>query len=316
MDGENTVLDLVSLAGNDKSNQVVGFVSYLFDIGIVTNIDWFEHLPFDANYKMRLQKQIFFLMDMTSSYLEVVRIQKSIKESTVAIWGIGAVGSWLLIELLHMGFEKIKILDFDVVQQSDISRHAFFSREKCGALKIDAYKELCNSINPNAVVYGYKQTITTGSDLNSYLHDVDLIVNCSDEPYIGYTSIYLSRYCIARNKVMFIAGGFDAHLACLGEFIIPHITPCADCYNSYFKASLKDWKPIKHIVDNRTKGMGGLVSLSIFSASSAALSILKYFIDKPSHIKSGGRGEFKFDDYSIDSFNVERNRNCEVCGDK
>lgn len=316
MDGKNNVSNLVALAGNEKRQQVIDFISYLFEKGVVTDAYWFEELPFDLDYKNKLQKQLFFLMDMTSSKSDVLRVQQKIKNSNVAIWGVGAVGSWLLVELLQMGFEKIKILDFDSVQESDISRHAFFTDSKRNMPKVDFYKELCADIEPNAKVEAYVCAVNTEIDVDKYLYDIDLIINCSDEPYIGYTSIHLSRYCVKNNKTMFVAGGFDAHLACLGELIVPHITPCSDCYNTYFKTALQGWKPIKHKVKNREKGMGGLVSLNVFSASSAALSILRYFVDPVSMIKESGRGEFKFDDYSIDTFNVKRDENCEICRDK
>lgn len=316
MDGKNTVSSLISLIENNEKQQVVNFISYLLEKGIVTDINWFNALPFDASYKKKLEKQLFFLMDMTSSKDEVLRVQQKIKNSTIAICGVGAVGSWLFVELLQMGFERIKILDFDIVQDSDISRHAFFSKEECNLPKVGAYKRLGLKIEPNAKIEECECAISMETDVGKYFSDVDIIFNCADEPYIGYTSIYLSRYCVENNKIMFVSGGFDAHLACLGELIVPYITPCSDCYNSHFKRVLKNWKPIKHTVTNREKGIGGLVSLNVFSASSAALSLLKFFVDPASIQKGSGRGEFKFDDYSIDYFNVARNENCEVCRDK
>ena len=315
MDGDHTIDDLINKAGHHNKNQVVEFVTYLESKGLLVDADWFDKLKLDKNYKARLEKQIFFLMDMTSSVEKTFHIQNKIKNTTIAIWGIGALGSWLLIELLQMGFEKIKIFDYDIVQKNDISRHAFYSEKNINLSKVDAYKKIANEINPDAIIAQSKVELTTECDLNFYLHDVDLIINCADEPYIGYTSISLSRYVIKTHKLLFVTGGFDAHLASLGEMIIPFKTPCSDCYNNYFKESLKDWKPKKHAVTDRSRGIGGIVSLNIFSASTAALSILQYFVDPDIFLsKSSGRGEFKFNDYSIDSFTVERDESCGVCG--
>lgn len=316
MDGKNRVSDLISLSNPNRKQQVIFFIDYLFRKGIVTDIDWFETLPFDTFYKKKLERQLFFLMDMTSSKDDVLRVQQKIKNSTVAICGVGAVGSWLLVELLQMGFEHIKILDSGIVQDSDLTRHAFFSKGDCTLSKVSAYKKIGLQIEPNAKIDAYECNISTELDLDQYFSDVDIIFNCADEPYIGYTSIHISRYCVSKNKILFVCGGFDAHLACLGELIVPYITPCSDCYNSHFKKVLKDWKPIKHTITDRKKGIGGLVSLNIFSASSAALSLLKFFVDPTSIEKGSGRGEFRFTDYSIDHFHVPRNKNCVVCHDK
>jgi molybdopterin/thiamine biosynthesis adenylyltransferase len=316
MDGINTVENLIEMVGKKKKKQVIEFVSYLNQKGVLTNMDWFEKLPFDFEYKSRLEKQIYFLMDMTQSAEKTFQVQNKIKVTNVAIWGMGGVGSWLLVELLQMGFENIKIFDFDIVNSSDISRHAFYAKDFQNVLKVNAYKEIGTAINPKANISPFEVSLKTKCELNQHLDDVDLIINTADEPYIGYTSISLSRYCVAKNKLLFVAGGFDAHLASLGEMIIPFKTPCSDCYNSYFKKSLENWKPIKHPVSNRNKGFGGLISLSIFSASTATLAILRYFIDSERFLsESSGRGEFKFDNYNIDSFVVEKNPKCEICSD-
>lgn len=314
MDGEHTVNNLIENAGGEQKNQIVSFVGYLETKGILVDAAWFEKLELEESYKARLEKQIFFLMDMTSSVDKTFSIQNKIKNSTIAIFGLGAIGSWILVELLQMGFEKIKIFDYDHVEKTDLGRHAFFCYENNGLTKPDVYKKIAKEINPKAQVNAFNMQLNAESDLDCYLDDVDLVINCADEPYIGYTSISLSRYVLKKDKLLFVAGGFDAHLASLGEMIIPFKTPCSDCYNNYFKESLKGWKPIKHVVTNRDKGIGGVVSLNIFSASSAALSILQYFVDPDLFLsKSSGRGEFKFDDYSIDSFVVAKDENCEVC---
>lgn len=315
MDGLHTIYDLVNMAGECNKKQITKFISYLEKKSIIVNADWFENLELDGNYKARLEKQIFFLLDMTSSIEKTLRIQNKIKNTTVAIFGIGAIGSWLLVELLQMGFEKIKILDYDQVEGSDINRHAFFTTDNIGLNKAEAYKKTALEITPDAIINSHDIQLNTECDLDVYLNNVDLVINCADEPYIGYTSINLSRYVLKKEKLLFVAGGFDAHLASLGEMIIPFKTPCSDCYNNYFKKSLKGWKPIKHAVTDRDKGIGGLISLNVFSSSSAALSILQYFVDPDRFLSSpSGRGEFKFDDYSIDSFTVKRDVNCEVCG--
>jgi len=142
------------------------------------------------------------------------------------------------------------------------------------------------------------------------------MVNTADEPYVGYTNIKLSRYALQHDIPLMAAGGFDAHLASLGELLVPHVTPCADCYATYFHESLKDWKPIPHPVKEREGWFGGLGSLSAFSASTAALDILTYFMNpEDKRAVAGGRGEFHFHDYSLDTFTVERDAHCQSCGE-
>jgi molybdopterin-synthase adenylyltransferase len=315
MNGENSIYDLQYKTGA-SIDEIIKFVEYLESNGILVPEHWFDQLELDQDDKELLEKQIYFLLDISNSPHLVTKIQQKIKNTSVAIVGIGSVGSWMLVELIKMGFEKFKIFDFKEIQEDSIARHAFFDSNMIGREKSDFYKDIAIRINPKVTIKGYCLSLKTDSTFSDYLTDIDLIINCADEPYIGYTSIFLSRYVIDKGKLLFVAGGFDGHLGCLGEMIVPHKTPCSDCYNEYFRESLKDWKPSPHPVKDRIKGFGGLSSLSVYSASTGCLAILRYFIDELTFLKTaGGRGEFKFDDYSIDTFEVLRNPNCEVCSE-
>lgn len=315
MNGDNSIHDLQSQSGA-SSEEITKFIEYLESNGIVVPKNWLDQISLDKDYKKFLEKQLYFLLDISNNPGSVHKIQQKIKDSSIAIVGIGSIGSWMLVELIQMGFEKFKIFDFKEVQKDSISRHAFFDSTILGRDKSWFYTDIGIKINPNVKIEGHFLSLKTDPSFFNELSDVDLIINCADEPYIGYSSIFLSRYAIDKGKLLFVAGGFDAHLGCLGELIVPHKTPCADCYNEYFRDSLKDWKPSPHPVKDRIKGFGGLPSLTAFSASAGCLAILRFFIDELTFLETaGGRGEFKFDDYSIDAFEVSRNPDCEVCGE-
>ncbi|MEZ4600748.1 MAG: ThiF family adenylyltransferase [Syntrophotaleaceae bacterium] len=316
LDGDRKIEEVSSIVELPQQ-EVAKFVDYLESRNIVTSKNWYLELNFDDSYKCLIEKQLYFLMDMLHSSTDVYEIQKRIRSTRIGIFGLGSIGSWILVELLQMGFELFALFDFKPLAKDSVSRHAFFSEDCVGEFKGDYYKDLAKHVNPNAEVVAKKISISIDSNFTKELSSLDFLINCADEPYVGYTSIALSRFCVAHGKVLFVAGGFDAHLGCFGEMIVPQKTPCSDCYSQYFKASLKDWKPVNHPVKNRAKGFGGLAPLSVFSASTAALSILRYFLNETQFLEAaGGRGEFKFDDYTIDAFEVRRDSNCEVCGDR
>ncbi len=315
MNGDNSIYDLHNKVGV-SIEEITKFIEYLKSNGIVVQQNWFDQIELDKNYKNLLEKQLYFLIDILNSPEQVCKVQRKIKNTRIGIVGVGSIGSWMLVELIQMGFEKFKIFDFKEIREDAVSRHSFFDKTMIGQEKTEYYKKIGERLNPNVEIESNFLSLKTDKTFLKNLDDIDIIINSADEPYIGYSSIFLSRYAINKKKILFVAGGFDAHLGCLGELVVPHKTPCSDCYSNYFKESLKDWKPIPHPIKNRIKGFGGLPSLSVFSASTGCLSILRYFIDEVSFVKTaGGRGEFKFDDYSIDSFEVPRNPDCEVCGD-
>ena len=301
---------------NLPNNAFEKFLDYLISKNIVVNKNYIEDINLPNEYKNFIVKQLNFLMDILDSVKDVEKVQQKIYNAKIAIFGIGAIGGWIGQQLAMMGFINFKLFDFDIVERTDKSRHCYYKHNEIGTEKTTVFADHLRSINPMINIESFNISLNIDTNLNDYLYDVDFIINAADEPYIGYTSLKLSRYCVSTLKPLFIAGGFDAHLASIGELIIPNVTPCSDCYANYFQKALENWKPIVHPVENRSIAFGGINSMSVFSASTSSLTILKYFINEENINEIGGRGEFLFPNYNLDTFEVYRNAECRVCKNK
>lgn len=311
LDGVKTLGEVYSKYTSElQESQYLAFCGYLVSKNILIKSNWKNELQGNPVYNERMSKQLDFLLDIVSSPQKAIEIQDKIKQTKVAILGVGSVGGWIARELVMLGFQNFGLYDSDVVEASDISRHQYFKLSSIGDLKTKAIEEQILSIDSNAKTLSYTGYFSINTTLD-FLDGYQLIINCLDEPYIGYTSIKLSRYCVSNRKFLLIGGGFDAHLGSFGELIIPGQTPCADCYANYFTNALKNWQPMKRTIENNDSQMGGFSTLSAFSASMSVLEILKFFID-PEWV-SNGRGEFLLPNYHIDSFTVEKDPNCKIC---
>lgn len=314
LDGSCTVREL-----EQKFNAKVGdglqfrpLLQYMYDNGIIVSKHWMED-SFDRHTVERFSRQLNFFLDMTGSTDAAATLFEKIRNFRIAIFGIGALGGWIALELMQMGFRNFTLVDPAAFSPDDVARHPFFAAKNVGRSKA---RVVANAISDsyedgNAIPVERYLDITT--DVATFFDGPqDLIINTADEPYIGATSIKLSRYCIMAGVPLLVSGGFDAHLGSLGELIVPGKTPCSDCYASYFEEALKNWKPFKHPVSNRATGFGGIAPLSVFSASAAAIKVIRYLID-PDDLHEGGRGEMLFDSYKIDSFSVPRDPRCPAC---
>ncbi len=305
-----------ALLGFDDS--VTAFLNFLEGEGIVSlgNPLATDLLP--AAYVEQYKRQMFFLLDMLKQPDLAIAAQKRIFDAHIAVLGLGAVGSNILQQLCMVGFRQFTLADYAVVEKNDVARTPYAVAREAGKPKTTAAKKLIGNLAFEPVVQTCDLVLTTQTKIEPVLQNASLIINTADEPYVGYTNIRLSRYALQHGVPMVAAGGFDAHLASLGELLIPHVTPCADCYATFFHENLKDWKPVTHPVQERSEWFGGLGSLSAFSAATAVLEVLSYFIhpETPDVVAIGGRGEFLFHDYSLDTFSVERDIHCPSCGEE
>jgi molybdopterin/thiamine biosynthesis adenylyltransferase len=308
--------DSLSQVGLALDSETEAFFSFLEAEGIVTLSDPLKTDLLPAAYVEQYKRQLYFLLDILKSPQKAHEVQKRIFDAHITVFGLGAMGSGILQQLCMMGFRRFTLIDCADVEENDIARTPYRIAMQVGIPKTEAAKALVEDFAFDPQVQLHNVTLRTNTDLDALVQGTSLIVNTTDQPYVGYTNIKLSRYALRHDIPVLASGGFDAHLASLGELLIPYVTPCADCYATFFHESLKDWKPISHPVKERTGWFGGLGSLSTFSASTAALDILSYFMS-PEDRKTvpGGRGEFLFHDYSLDSFVVERDKECQSCGE-
>lgn len=80
---------------------------------------------------------------------------QKIKNSHVAIFGIGGVGSYTVESLARSGVGTFSIFDNDIVALSNINRQLIATHKTIGMHKVDVMKERILDINPKAVVYTY-----------------------------------------------------------------------------------------------------------------------------------------------------------------
>jgi sulfur carrier protein ThiS adenylyltransferase len=74
-------------------------------------------------------------------------VHQKIKSSVVGIAGLGGLGSSIAIALTRVGIGKLILVDFDVVEPSNLNRQQYFYHQ-IGLPKVEALKENLLKINP------------------------------------------------------------------------------------------------------------------------------------------------------------------------
>ena len=81
---------------------------------------------------------------------------EKIKNSYVAVFGVGGVGSFACEALARAGIGKIDLIDNDVVSPTNLNRQLVALTSTLGHYKVDVMKDRILDINPNAEVNTYK----------------------------------------------------------------------------------------------------------------------------------------------------------------
>ena len=125
-----------------------------------------------------------------------IKGQEKLKASSVACIGPGGLGSPLLIYLAAAGIGRIGIVDFDVVEYSNLQRQIIHTKNSIGLLKTDSAKQNILKINPSCQIDLFNQKLTSSNALE-ILRAYDVICDCSD----NFPTRYLiNDACLILNK--------------------------------------------------------------------------------------------------------------------
>ena len=102
-----------------------------------------------------------------------------LKNSKVAIFGIGGVGSFVLEGLVRAGVGKFILVDKDEVDITNLNRQIIATHKTIGKSKVEVAKERILEINPNAEAKVYKEFFLPETEgiLNE---TIDYIIDCVD----------------------------------------------------------------------------------------------------------------------------------------
>lgn len=102
-----------------------------------------------------------------------------LKNSRVAVFGIGGVGSYAAEALARSGVGSLTLIDHDVVAGSNINRQLIALNSTIGKYKADVMKERILDINPNACVAAEKLFFLPGEE-SRLSWDFDYIADAVD----------------------------------------------------------------------------------------------------------------------------------------
>lgn len=122
--------------------------------------------------------------------------QLKLLNSKVLIVGTGALGSPAILYLAAAGIGTIGVVDFDVVDFSNLQRQIIHKTCDVGNLKISSAKNSINAINPNINVITYNERLTSKNALD-IIKDFDVVVDGTD----NFPARYLiNDACVFLNK--------------------------------------------------------------------------------------------------------------------
>jgi molybdopterin-synthase adenylyltransferase len=148
---------------------------------------------------------------------------EKLRKAKVCVVGVGGIGNPVVTQLTAMGIGKLKIVDRDIIEISNLHRQHLYTENDIGKVKVEAAKERLEQINSNVEIEALPNSVTKYTAEN-IVKGFDIVVDALDSIDARYA---LNDACIKLNIPLIYAGA----LGMLGSIctIIPNKSACLRC---------------------------------------------------------------------------------------
>ncbi len=122
--------------------------------------------------------------------------QKKLKAAKVLLIGAGGLGSPLALYLAAAGVGTIGLVDFDVVDYTNLQRQIIHGTSDVGKSKLESAREAIADINPNVEVIGFEDRFTSDNAME-IVRPFDIVIDGTD----NFPTRYLTNdVCVLLGK--------------------------------------------------------------------------------------------------------------------
>ncbi len=224
--------------------------------------------------------------------------QRKIINGKVLAIGAGGLGSPVLLYLAAAGVGTLGIIDFDVVDRSNLQRQIIHGESDIGRYKVDSACDRIAEINPHVTVVKHKDPITSENAMD-IIPQYDIVVNGAD----NFATRYLVNDASYMSGVKLVDGSIF-----LFEGQVTTFVPGRGCYRCLYPSP----PPPGMVPSCAEAGVLGVLPGTIGGIQ--ATEVLKLLLDVGEPLVNR---LLLYDALAMDfrTVNIRRDNKCPLCGD-
>jgi adenylyltransferase/sulfurtransferase len=165
--------------------------------------------------------------------------QRKLKEASVLLIGAGGLGSPASLYLAAAGVGHIGIVDFDVVDLSNLQRQILYSSQEVNERKLKVAKERLQGLNPHVEISTFEESLSSSNAMQIFA-DYDTVIDGTDNfptrylvndvcVFLGKPNVYGSIYRFDGQVSVFHAKEGPCYRCLYAEPPPPGLVPsCAE----------------------------------------------------------------------------------------
>jgi bacteriocin biosynthesis cyclodehydratase domain-containing protein len=227
LDGEHTIEQLKERFGEEE---VGDLISQLQELEVVEDAADDDLVP--AAELARFDRQLRYFSDIGGG-LTPSECQRRLRDSKVAVLGVGGLGGWAAWALACCGIGEMWLIDGDRVEPSNLNRQILYTEADLGLLKVEVATARLRAFNSQMRVTSTARRLESEEEIAEFIDGSDVVVDAADWPAHD-----IERWC---NSACFAAGipyitmSHFPPIARVGPLYVPGKTGCYSCQETAYR---------------------------------------------------------------------------------
>lgn len=186
LDGERTVDEIVERMVRDYGadpGEVVCAVELFLGFGWLVDRAAVPPVTLSARDVERHRSTVEFFSNIdTGSRRSPYELLEVLRSTSVTVLGVGGVGGAAASGLVGTGFGRVRLVDCDRVELSNLNRQLLFAGADIGKPKAQAAAERLRALDEGCEVSAIDRRLTCAADVAELIKGSDLVCCCADDP--------------------------------------------------------------------------------------------------------------------------------------
>ena len=223
--------------------------------------------------------------------------QKKLSNSSILIIGVGGLGSAASLYLTVSGIRKLTLVDFDSVDESNLSRQILFQKEDIGMNKAIVAKRKLEAFNQDILINAIEKRLNE-DELREFINDSNLVIDATDNLE---SRLMINQITYEQRKPLCIGAAirYEGHLITILN-----------------KDKNESWLNCLYTLGDESlldcEGIGVLSPVVGIMGSMMAMEAIKT-ISGLNKAQKSTMSVFDFKNNIYNNINLEKRVNCDVC---
>lgn len=156
-----------------------------------------------------------------------IKVQEKISSSNVGLIGMGGIGNWVSLGLIGSGFKEIRLIDYDTIELSNLTRQVIFDENDISKSKAIVAKEKLSVKNSDTKITTRLLKITSENDLEESLQGLDFVILSADTPPAIHSWL---DHVTKKLKIPYLNAGYRDGVGVVGPLTVHGKTSCYECF--------------------------------------------------------------------------------------